>query len=88
MSTGITPNRLRFLSNPIALAVVVWLVLVAAAAVFGAVMSLFTGNARETPTFNGLSYALFSAKEFAMFGAILATPVALIVLVVALLRRR
>ena len=71
-------------------AFLVWLALVGVSATFGGLTSLFTGDSKQLPTWNGWSYFLFCAKEGAMFGAILTWPIALIAFVVALIvfRRR
>ena len=66
--------------------ILIWLGLIAASAVFGSVMSLFTGESSELPKWNGWSYLAFCAKEGAMFGAVLTWPIALIVFLVGVVR--
>ena len=42
------------------------------------------GKAEELPKWNGWSYLFFCAKEFAMMGAILTLPIAVIIALVLL----
>jgi hypothetical protein len=58
------------------IAVIVGTVLVTAAAFVGGVLSLFTGKATDLPQWNGWPYFFFCAREGAIFGAIVALPIA------------
>jgi len=42
-------------------------------------LSLYTGAANEVPKWNGWAYFFFSMKEFAIMGAVLAVPFAIVV---------
>jgi len=62
-------------------AILVWCCFIVLASALGGFLSFYTGKAEELPKWNGWSYLIFSAKEGAMFGAILTWPLAIIALV-------
>jgi hypothetical protein len=72
--------------RPITLAVAVWLAFILLASLCGALMSFYTGKAADLPKWNGWSYLLFSAEEFAMFAAMLTWPISLVVFAVSVIR--
>ena len=74
--------------RPLIIAVIVWLVLIAAASILGGYSSLYTGIASELPKWNGWSYLLFCAREFAILGAVLTLPVAVLVFIGAWMASR
>ncbi len=69
-------------------ALLVWCCFIFLASALGAFLSFYTGKAAELPNWNGWSYLMFSAKEGAMFGAILSWPLAIIALILSLLASR
>lgn len=79
-------KRAHFL-HAILAGVVTWSSLIVLASILGAVASCYTGKASELPKWNGWQYLLFSAKEFAKFGAVLSGPVAVAAFGFAALRR-
>jgi hypothetical protein len=66
--------------------VMTWLGLIAAAAAFGSLTSLYTGQSSELPKWNGWSHFVFCAKDGAMFGFVLTWPIAVIVFLVGAVR--
>ena len=74
--------------QPAIVSAAVWCCCIGLAAMFGGILSFFTGKADELPKWNGWSYLAFSLKEGAMFGVILAWPFAMIAFVVSYLWTR
>ena len=70
------------------MAFALWCCLVGLAAILGARLSYYTGRAHEIPKWNGWSYLIFSVKEFALIGAILALPFAMITFAISYLVSR
>ena len=68
--------------------IIAWLGFIVAGAVFGAFLSLGTGTRSELPKWNGWSYLVFVVKEGAMAGVELTWPIALLVFIVALVKRQ
>jgi len=85
LSASVAPSRWL---RPVVVALLVWCCLIFLASALGALLSFYTGKAAELPKWNGWSYLVFSAKEFAMMGAILSSPFAVIAFVVSLLASR
>ncbi len=63
--------------------ILVWLALIAAATVYGGLMSLCTGNGAELPKWNGWFYLFFCAQQGAMFAVVLTWPIPIVVSIVA-----
>ena len=82
---SVMPSRLW---RSVIVASAVWCCFIGLAAMFGGILSLFTGKADELPTWNGWSYLAFSVKEGTMFGVILTWPFALIAFVLSYIASR
>lgn len=62
--------------------VLAWCACIGLAACLGGFLSLFTGASGETPKWNGWSYFFFSVKTFALMGALLMSPIAVVASVI------